>query len=272
MSTTPDLGIIVAGAIGSFGSTAGLRPLRMIGSIVANITLEEKHIDELEITDHPVEQGATITDHAFKRPVELTLRVAWSNSPGQPATLLGGLSGALTNQLTGAVQQQITGAAFKQIGGSALGNLAVAQLAKVVANPLISFGAQVNNQTGKGTSTVNDVYQSLLDLQNSRVPFTIFTGKRRYSNMLIKSITTETTKKTENSLECLLRCREVILVSTTVISSVPPSDQTAPQDNQPVADTGTQQAAPIVADPGSVLANTLRQIYVDGLVFSFPVN
>lgn len=53
---------------------------RNIGGIVADVTVEENHTDELVITEHPVEQGADITDHAYKRPSSVTIKCAWSNS------------------------------------------------------------------------------------------------------------------------------------------------------------------------------------------------
>ena len=51
---------------------------RSIGGLTADITIEESERDELTITEHPVEQGAPIADHAFKRPSEVTIRAAWS--------------------------------------------------------------------------------------------------------------------------------------------------------------------------------------------------
>lgn len=56
-----------------------VRP-RFIGGMMPNVTVEEQHIDELSITDHPVEQGAAITDHSFKRPAVVIIRCGWSNS------------------------------------------------------------------------------------------------------------------------------------------------------------------------------------------------
>lgn len=44
------------------------------------ITFEEVHRDVLEITDHPIEQGGVISDHAFKRPAEVVMKIGWSNS------------------------------------------------------------------------------------------------------------------------------------------------------------------------------------------------
>lgn len=56
---------------------------RIIGIFVADVTIEERHLDELVITEHPVEQGAAITDHSFKRPASVTIRAGWSNSSRQ---------------------------------------------------------------------------------------------------------------------------------------------------------------------------------------------
>ena len=67
-------------------------PVRSLGPLTGYITMEEVHQDDLEITDHPIEQGASITDHAFKRPAEVTLKIGWSNSPRNPG-LLGGIRG-----------------------------------------------------------------------------------------------------------------------------------------------------------------------------------
>ena len=56
------------------------KPSRSFGGIVAQCVIEEHHTDEMEITSHPVELGANISDHAFLRPQELTVRMAWNAS------------------------------------------------------------------------------------------------------------------------------------------------------------------------------------------------
>lgn len=52
----------------------------VIGGISVDAALEETHEDVLEVTEHPVEAGAQITDHSYKRAQECVLRVGWSNS------------------------------------------------------------------------------------------------------------------------------------------------------------------------------------------------
>lgn len=57
-----------------------ISPKRALGPLTMHCVVEEGHSDDLEITEHPVEQGATINDHAYKKPAEVTLRGGWSNS------------------------------------------------------------------------------------------------------------------------------------------------------------------------------------------------
>lgn len=71
---------------------------RSIGGIIPNATIEETHRDTIHITDHPVEQNAPISDHAYKKPVEVVIRAGWSNSSLQAASGIVGsiLAGGFT--------------------------------------------------------------------------------------------------------------------------------------------------------------------------------
>lgn len=53
---------------------------RSIGGIAPQIVVEEVGRDTLFITNHPVEKGAAISDHAFMMPVEVEMRCGWSDS------------------------------------------------------------------------------------------------------------------------------------------------------------------------------------------------
>ena len=77
----------VIGSVGGIGVGAASKAIsalfmsgRSIGGIIPDVVIEEHHEDTLTITDHPVEQGAQITDHAYKNQAEVTMRVGWSNS------------------------------------------------------------------------------------------------------------------------------------------------------------------------------------------------
>lgn len=162
-------------------------PVRSLNGIIPDVTIEELHRDELIITEFPVETGAAITDHAYKRPAALQMRVGFSNSSAGAA---------------GYVQQ---------------------------------------------------VYQRLLALQSSRRPFAVYTGKRRYRNMLISGLDVATEKSSENALMVVVGLREIILTTTQSRSATGANDakpaedrakQGLPGTTDGVTDNGQKQLQP----------------------------
>jgi hypothetical protein len=82
MSLIP-LGVSVGvAALEGLLSPVLIRP-RSIGGFIADVTVEERADDEVEMTQIPVESGAAVTDHAYKRPARLTIRAGWSDSSSQ---------------------------------------------------------------------------------------------------------------------------------------------------------------------------------------------
>lgn len=164
-------------ALGAVTDALGItvsRP-RRIDTLMPHVVAEEAHHDELAITDHPVERGAFISDHAFKLPAQLILRCGWSNSS----------------------QWQTIGEGY-----------------------------------------IDQVYDALLALQAEAEPFSVFTGKRLYDNMLIHSLTVTTDQHSENILEVTARLREVIIVET-VEAMIPPRDaQADPANTESPTDRG----------------------------------
>ena len=175
---------IIGGAVG--GTLAGLATsalgallspvaFRSIGNIVAPCTLAEHHSDTLTITDHPVEIGAQISDHAFLNPVTVDIVVGWGSGLPFPLTL---------------------------------------------------------------------IYEQLLQLQASRIPFKIVTGKRRYESMLMESIEVSTDADTENILRVFLRCIQIIIVSTSATALPKTENQANPQNTAETQNRGTAQTVP----------------------------
>jgi hypothetical protein len=66
-----------------------------IGGIIAEVIIEEQETDDLTITEHPVEQGAPIADHAFKRPSQVTVRAGWTVSGSMDLSAESGVYGLL---------------------------------------------------------------------------------------------------------------------------------------------------------------------------------
>ena len=46
---------------------------RLIGTIIPDLIIEESTTDQIELTSHPVQNGAFITDHKYKKPTTLKL-------------------------------------------------------------------------------------------------------------------------------------------------------------------------------------------------------
>ncbi|MBC3228300.1 phage baseplate protein [Serratia fonticola] len=95
-----------------------------------------------------------------------------------------------------------------------------------------------------GTSP-EDVYKELLELQESRKPFDVITGKRSYKNMLIRAIEVTTDKTSENVLMCVLTLREVIISQTQSITVADKENMPMGLSTAPVQDTGTKTLVPV---------------------------
>lgn len=189
----------------AFQDMAVIKPYRSIGNFVAQVTISEDHIDALEITQHPIEQGAVITDHAYKRPALVTIRCGWSNSPNASAG----------NFLTAA------------------------------ANSVASI-VSTSSAAGSQPDQARQIYQGLLQMQSDRIPFDIYTGKRMYTNMLLETLSVDTRIESENALRATLRCRQLIIVSTSVVTlpNINAQAQKNPQKTTPTKRLGSLQLLP----------------------------
>lgn len=103
------------------GITAGANPPSLgqaTGSLGGYVAILEEHRDETEITEHPVQQGSTIADHAFELPNELVMQIGWTPSSAAgsglpnllgilPIPSLAGFTGAGNNNLVKQLYQQL---------------------------------------------------------------------------------------------------------------------------------------------------------------------
>lgn len=169
-------------------STLFQQQSRRIGLIVPSVVVSEKHNDTLEITEHPVETGAPVSDHAYKRPSEVVMEVGFAG------------------------------------GGSLLDFIDTSSLG-------LTLGL-----------SPKETYQQILDLQSSRIPFDVVTGKRLYSNMLIRAIEVTTDRTSENVLMAVLTLREVIITQTQQIAVADKADMKEGANTSAVINSGTKAA------------------------------
>lgn len=217
------------------GDSVLVKPKRQFGQFVADVVVREVHTDTLEITDQPVEQGASVADHAFKRPAELVIEMMWSNSPQQgfappPVPPRQSITSVVTDAIKGVLGP------VDAIAGE------VRQVVNMLSPPKPPSSPLGANLAGAGIDQVRDVYAKLLALQESRVPFDVITGKRKYTNMLVRTLTQTTDKETENSLHITATLRQVIIAqAVTRTVSAPAANQQQPGSTAAMADKGSKQ-------------------------------
>jgi hypothetical protein len=197
----------------------------IMSDFAAQAVVEEKHHDEMEITNHPMEQGANITDHMFKHPAEVTLRLGWSNSPSSNGSLVNaGLAAAAS--LSPAIS-------------------AIANVGSIVQG---AYGL-LSGLNGSEVDQIKMIYGMLLQLQSRRALFTLYTGKRVYTNMVCKTLMSENDFKTEHSLPITMTCKQIILVNS-YTTELPKSTQAKPAKTASPVSKGSISAIPAAALKG----------------------
>lgn len=166
----------------------GKKNPRGIAGIIPEVVVRELHNDDITITEHPVGQGAPITDHAYKNPETVMIEFGWSDS-------------------------------FLSLNS-----------ARISSAQSIFNGAQ----------NLNDIYDSLLELQASLEPIDVGTGKRQYTNMLIKSLQVETDINTENLLMIKAVFQKIYIVQTETLS-LQADVQQDPEDTASMTKGGERQ-------------------------------
>jgi hypothetical protein len=194
-------------------------PARSIGTIVADVVVEEHHEDRTTITRHPVEGStgvATISDNAVDEPSEVTLTYGW-----WPGSTQNSGTATITVTLPDGTPQTMTGS---------------------FSNP----------------NFLNAVYAQLLDLRSGHVPFMVYTGRRVYANMLISMLSVTTDKDTENALIIRVVCQQLIIVTTTTFQlSQNPAQVQDPQTGLQVAQQGQQNVTATPLPSTAAFQNSL---------------
>lgn len=153
---------------------ATIVPRRSIGPFNATLTIEEIATDELEITQHPVQQGAAITDHAYLKPATVNVKIVFSDEDAPLA----------------------------------------------------------------------ETYQKMRQLQASREPFDVVTGKRSYKNMLFKSLGQTNDLRTEFVLSVNATLQEVFITALEVVSVPERKKQKTPGKTGATENAGQKKAQP----------------------------
>jgi len=190
-------------------STTGAATLDIV---TLDATLEETHSFTNEITEHPVEQGADITDHVRPRPVELRLRGIVSNTP---------LDSSLTNALLTAIPA-----------------LGITAASAAQAQSLLAL-ADASKQT----------YETLRFLSETGSPCIVYTPFRNYSSMVISSLEITRNQTTGAALAFSVSFREVTTVESASVTVALPSSAQAALDMGQTGPAGASKSLKSQTDP-----------------------
>ena len=167
-------------------------PTEHIPDFHIDVTLTENHSFEAEATENPVEEGVVISDHIDLKPESFTITGVISDTPlGLAASAQGAAS----------------------IAGAYLGKKVVGPLGALAG---VGAGALAGTLTGN-SNRMKNAFDHLRDLQTKRVPFTVITGLRRYTTMVVTSLTINRDGKSGRSFNFTAVFKQIRVVESKVI-------------------------------------------------------
>jgi len=130
---------------------------RIIGTIIPDIVVEEIGHDQLQISEFPVESGAPISDHAYKRPPEIIMRCGFSNSTVQSEGYVQQVYGLLLDLQDGLQPFNVT-TGKRQYSNMMVSSLLVTtdQESEYALNVVVGLKMVIiTNTSGGGATTAN---------------------------------------------------------------------------------------------------------------------
>jgi len=169
-----------------------------VDSIQFDLLVSEDHSLEASVTEHPVENGATVNDHIRSLPRK------------------GSLTGLVTN--------------YPLKGAPALPQWFLDKLAGMSRNYLDTLGAQygIRSNTGPTAEDFADLARPQNRAMNTwlifkalmadRVPVTIITGLEKYTDVVVTRVSTSRSSSTGDALEFRVEFQEIQFVTLTEVA------------------------------------------------------
>lgn len=192
----------------------------VIGGIPVKIVLEQTHTDRIEASRFPIEDGAPVTDHAYKLPPGVRLRCGWSNSDIEAAQQI--VSGIVSD--------------FKSAGSVSAG------ISKVISDGRMAAATYIDG-----------IYSRLLALQASLSLFDLTTMRRKYPHMLMTNLELITDPQTAQAIIVEATFEQFIIVSTLASQLPAMANQANPASTAEVQNTGAQSTQTGAPAPGGSL-------------------
>lgn len=179
--------------------------LRSMDGLVFDAVFEETHESDLEVTDNPVENGVSVSDHAYMKPMRLRISAGVSDTP------------------------------LRFIGDDKFSGMSAAAAEQV--RSMLGPNAYIYDSRSR------KAFQLLQELQAKAEPFIVQTGLRLYENMVCTSIRASQDKDSSAALLFTAELREVITVSTETVeyNVLNPEPGATAMQAKPIKESGEQQ-------------------------------
>lgn len=172
------------GALGTVPGSA-----TMLDALTIDVTLSEVHTMNSDITEHPMEEGADVTDHVRPKPVELRMEGLITETPIDDSLLAAAIRAAPV--------------------------LGIAAGAVTAVSSLL-----------KGTSLSKTAFDKLRGFRDNVTLLSIFTPYRSYSKMVLETLVIN--RDHDEALKFTATFRELTFVSSGITSiTLPPVAQSA---------------------------------------------
>lgn len=197
--------------------------------LVIDATIEENHLLAARVTEFPIEDGSSISDHVIQSPFKLTMNCVISDDPINTSELLESTALGLSSSVFGSKAIIAAGIASK-IGGDLL---------------------------AKNRSKISKTAKETLEgFKKEAILLTVSTSLEVYSNMLIENIGIPRTVRNSSSLSFSIVLKQVDIVSkefVTVDLSKLASDAQGAADNVNQGRQSTEAANDALQEKGASL-------------------
>lgn len=184
-----------------------------------DVVITEQHELTTRITEHAVEKGANVTDHARTEPDRLTLEVFVSNEP----ILDVGARGGAINSVPLKVEKYTP--PLEPTPGSL--NAAVGGAISGLASALMGKNEQIKAtvlQFSKPFDAVSDTHETLRKLKETAELVEVWTTSHDYGSMLVESIGEKRDASTGTGASFTISFRHVRIVESKLVTAPSPTE------------------------------------------------
>lgn len=190
-----------------FGRTP--QPVTLANELIIDASVRVSPSRKATPSKYPIESGSKIVDNVMLENLTLQVDGIISEAPlSTLQSLLGGIIG-------GAIGTQVGG-----LAGAAAGS---AQTALQGAAAALAGGSQSNirdtikNRNLGDTDFPKKAWEYLLQVQLDRFPFSIITGFKEYSDMILTDVNSVQTSKDGGSLRFSITCEQIQIITTQTV-------------------------------------------------------